>query len=457
MQTWYYPKTIRNITLAFTDLFNDLIVKRLDDVGLVSKTIEVPIKFGPVNKYQQIQMERESGTGYYIKLPGLAVTLDGVNYASDRAMGVNEERFFHDVDMGLDNLTEFYKDVNPTPYDFSYSLHVLTESMDDFSQILENILPYFNPSLHLRVKEFSFLNVERDLQVTQTGISTEFLDPQSEGEKRYVNGSIQFTVKGYMYRPVTTAKVIKEIHSKYFISDSTAFVSEAKTIINDVVLFADEFTTIPSGSQVKTTSGDMIYNTTEDVTVQSMGGGVSDVTFYPKTDPSAGGVNFFLHVYFEQFGYTTLVGETTETVRDNTYDYFTSLSAFDISVEKVGVDRLRFHSDTISFNYGNSFWDIEEVGSSVTVIAEDFGPDVVLVGELDTIVTPISGWNSVNNPIAGITGNLETLGTDTLVSTYSTSGFIDTSAAESVPTSAYDVSGVDGDTIYLKQGIDYPT
>jgi len=232
MNSWYYPRTIRNITLAFTDLFNDLVVKRLDDSGIISKEIKVPIKFGPVNKFSQLIKESESGKEYYIKLPGLAVTLDGVNYASDRATGVNEERFFYDVDMGLDNLTEFYSDVQPTPYDFSYSLHILTESMDDFSQIMENILPYFNPSLDLRVKEFSFLNVERDLKVSQVGISTEFLDPQSENEKRYVNGSIQFTVKGYMYRPVSSAKIIKEIESKYFVNGVDIDTSRSDILVS---------------------------------------------------------------------------------------------------------------------------------------------------------------------------------------------------------------------------------
>ena len=231
MNQYYYPKTIRNITIAFTDLFNDLVVKRLNDSGIVEKEIEVPIKFGPVNKFQQIIKETESGKQYYVSLPSLAVTLDGMTYASDRVTGAYEERYFHDADVGLDNLTDFITDVQPTPYDYSYTLHVLSESMDDFSQIMENILPYFNPELTLRVKEFDFLNWERDLEVVQNGITTEFLEPQAENEKRYVNGSISFIVKGYMYRPVTSAKVIKEIQSKYYINNGEANTLARSTIL----------------------------------------------------------------------------------------------------------------------------------------------------------------------------------------------------------------------------------
>jgi len=255
MNSYYYPRTIRNITLALTDLFNDLVVQRLDDSGILSKEIRVPIKFGPVNKFSQLIKEAESGNKYYIKLPGLSVTLDGVNYASERATGVNEERYFYDVDVGLDNLTEFISDVQPTPYDFSYSLHILTESMDDFSQIVENILPYFNPSLDLRVKEFSFLNVERDLKVTQTGISTEFLDPQGENEKRYVNGSIQFTVKGFMYRPVSSAKVIKEIQSKYYVNGND--INTSGSNILDLECSTSGFSDISAANEVSLSA----YNT----------------------------------------------------------------------------------------------------------------------------------------------------------------------------------------------------
>lgn len=215
-KTYYYPKTIRNLTIAFTDLFNDIVVKRLDDAGIVVKELTLPIKFGPVNKFQHNIMREESGKDYYIKLPSLAVTLDGLDFASDRAAGMNEYRNFYDTDLGLDDVNTFYRDVQPTPYNYNFSLHVLTESLDDFSQIMENILPYFNPTLHLRVKEFSFLNIERDIPVQYAGVTTDFLEVQEGGTKRYVNGTINFIVKGYMYRPLTDVKVIKKIESKYF-------------------------------------------------------------------------------------------------------------------------------------------------------------------------------------------------------------------------------------------------
>jgi hypothetical protein len=141
-------------------MFNNLQVRRLKDDGSLSKEFTVPFTFGPVEKYQWIRKEGEEAKRYYLQLPRLAMTLDSFNYSQTRSTGVNELRYFFDKNTDLDDLDTFFSDVQPTPYDLNFTLHLRTESMDDFSQIVENILPYFNPALYLRIKEFDFLSIE---------------------------------------------------------------------------------------------------------------------------------------------------------------------------------------------------------------------------------------------------------------------------------------------------------
>ena len=117
----------------------------------------------------------------------------------------------------------FWADNQPTPYDFTFSMQILTESMDDWCQIIENILPYFSPAVYLRVKEFAFLDIERDLQMSLSNISTDFLMEQGEEEKRYVNGNVDFTVKGVLYKPIKNEKVIKQIQSRYMAYDGNNY------------------------------------------------------------------------------------------------------------------------------------------------------------------------------------------------------------------------------------------
>lgn len=217
--TYYYPATIRGVVTAVLAFFNDIHVHRLDDQGNLVKDLLVPIKFGPVDKTFQFRAEKEFGSKYYVSLPNITFALTNMQYDPERATGVNETRLFYDERIGLDNLDTFWADAQPTPYDFTFSMQVLTESMDDWCQIIENILPYFRPAVYLRVKEFSFLDIERDLQMTLSNMSTDFLMEQGEEEKRYVNGTIDFTVKGVLYQPIKNEKIIKQIQSRYMAYD----------------------------------------------------------------------------------------------------------------------------------------------------------------------------------------------------------------------------------------------
>jgi len=196
------------------------------------KTINVPISYGPMEKMHQIRKEIENEKKYYLFVPKLALTLNDISYDSNRVIGANEDRYFYDsANYGLLDLTEYKSDLQPTPYDFTFNLGIRTESMDHFSQITENILPYFNPSLYLRVKEFSFLNIERDLKVTLEGFNLEHSEQQTENEMRIINGNASLIVKGFMYKPTENVKLIKTIQST-FNNDEITSISGADVDID---------------------------------------------------------------------------------------------------------------------------------------------------------------------------------------------------------------------------------
>ena len=74
-------------------------------------------------------------------------------------------------------------------------------------------------SSHLfMVKEFSFLNIERDLPVLMGGITPTFSNDMEVSERREVDGDVALTVQGWMYRPIDAQKIIKQINSKFIIS-----------------------------------------------------------------------------------------------------------------------------------------------------------------------------------------------------------------------------------------------
>jgi hypothetical protein len=241
MIQYYYPRTIKNVTVALMDMFNDMKVYKYTSAGTSAEEYDVPISFGPMEKEHMQRIEDHEyiasasdsngykqveayGQRYWISTPRMALVMNGIAYNADRAYGVNEWReWFAETLVDGVNVDEVLRDYQPAPYDINYTLHIMTDSMDYFAQIMENILPYFNPALFLRVKEFSFLNIERDLKVTIPGVVPEFLSPEiSDDERRYINATMDLTVEAWQYRSFEYSKIIKIINSKYFVVDASS-------------------------------------------------------------------------------------------------------------------------------------------------------------------------------------------------------------------------------------------
>jgi hypothetical protein len=211
---YFYNHTFKNITVALMSLFDQIEVKRYDDNGDVAKTIPVPIKFGPQSKYYQRRVEDESGQRYYIQLPQIAIVPTGFTYDSNRSVSSKEERTLIDPD-NYEDPNDFLVDMMPAPWDVTFSLYIRTEEFQDFLQIIEQIIPFFQPSVYLQVKEFNTINLERDIQVTLNSMTPEFTESFESDERREVNGTLDLTAKAWFYGPLTDAKVIRKVKSKY--------------------------------------------------------------------------------------------------------------------------------------------------------------------------------------------------------------------------------------------------
>lgn len=222
MISYYYPQTIKTLCVAIANVFNGLVVKVYDKDGKIVKSIKVPVSIGPQDKVFQERKTSESGERYYSQFPKMALEIQNVVYDTSRAAGSNEFRHFYDDALNLSDLDGFFQDINPSPYNFNFTLRVRTLNMDDMVQLVEQILPYFNPYINLRIKEFSFLNLERNIQVINDGgVSIEFDTEMEANDKRVINGTFDLLAKGFLYKPFDKANIIKFIKSQYFIGRGT--------------------------------------------------------------------------------------------------------------------------------------------------------------------------------------------------------------------------------------------
>jgi len=279
MKNFYNPKTIWGVTVAFLDMFNDMYVERYIDADYnnplgsydryqstsatenwlsahsadIRKVIKVPIVYGLVDKPQQTALQRlkqeESPLyNYYMTVPRMGVNLVGVAFASDRAKSLNEERFWLDEALALGSAESLKTDFEPAPYDYNFTLNIRTESMEDLSQILQNILPYFTPKNMLRVKEFNFLNIERDLPIALLSVNLDFPMELGEEQMREVNATIDFMVEGWQYKPVSIGKLVKYIDTQYFTQQYQNFANVSIGAEYNSVSASDNFNTLQTMS-----------------------------------------------------------------------------------------------------------------------------------------------------------------------------------------------------------------
>jgi len=228
---YYYPRTMYNITESLLNTFKNLIVKTYDKTGNpVGNPVEVPIMANqPEKEYQWLlqnhyfdKNNQEHGQRFYIKLPRMALCFQGVTYAPDRATSVEATREWLTDTVGVDgnSVGEIMKDIQPAPYNLNFMLYIRTDSYESMFQLLENILPYFNPKLQLRVKEFSFLNIERTFPVNIDSISPRITEDIGENDYRQINLDLPLTVEAVVYRPWSPASIIQVINTRYFINNS---------------------------------------------------------------------------------------------------------------------------------------------------------------------------------------------------------------------------------------------
>jgi hypothetical protein len=99
----------------------------------------------------------------------------------------------------------------PVPYNLNVQLYVMAKNSDDALQMVEQILPYFQPDYTLTIKDMPEMGVARDIPIVLNSINYEDSYKGDYAERRAIMYTLDFTTKFYLYGPVTSSKVIKTV------------------------------------------------------------------------------------------------------------------------------------------------------------------------------------------------------------------------------------------------------
>ena len=194
---FFSHRTIRKVVVAFGTLFNDIQVVRFNKTGSKFQTINVPIIYGPKEKYitrlfSDPDLTKSIGT----VLPRISFTLDGMSYDSSRKQVSTLNNFSYSSSEGLK--TQF----TPVPYNFEFTLSIYTRNTEDGTQIVEQILPFFTPDFTVTVDFNPEMDRKYTMPVILNSVSTEVDYEGDMTTTRLIIWDLTFTAKGYIWPPV---------------------------------------------------------------------------------------------------------------------------------------------------------------------------------------------------------------------------------------------------------------
>ena len=196
--TYYYHEIMRKTIVAFGTLFNQIYIRHDDSSGNTYSDLKVPLAYGPSQKFlARLEQQEDLNKPVQITLPRMSFEMNNIQYDSTRKVGITQT--FKAVDKNNSNVKKVFM---PVPYNVGFELNILTKLNDDALQIVEQILPYFQPSFNVTIDLVSSIGEKRDVPIVLDSIS--FQDDY-EGDfstRRALIYTLRFTAKTYLFGPV---------------------------------------------------------------------------------------------------------------------------------------------------------------------------------------------------------------------------------------------------------------
>jgi len=204
----FYNEIIRRNIIGFGTLFNNIELKKKDpSSGDVLEVEKVPLAYGPKNKFlARLEQNPDVGRKIAITLPRLYFEMTGISYDSQRKTSPIQKYRTIIQDDG----TEVKEQYVPVPYNIEFELGIIAKSQDDGLQIIEQILPYFQPSFSITLNMIPDMDEKKDVAITLNGINYDDAWDDNFLERRYITWTLSFTAKSYVYGPFDQASVIKK-------------------------------------------------------------------------------------------------------------------------------------------------------------------------------------------------------------------------------------------------------
>jgi len=205
----FYHATMRKSVAVFGTLFNDINIVRKDGNGGILSQQKVPLAYGPKQKFLA-RLDQETGfdAPMAIKLPRMAFEITSLTQdVAQRGQKLNKIVEQHGSDATKKKSIKHY-----TSYDIGMSLYIMAKNQDDGLQIMEQILPYFQPEYTVSIKPVDGFDFKQDVPIVLTGVNIQDDYEADFLTRRVLIYQLDFTMKMKFYGPTADQGIIREIN-----------------------------------------------------------------------------------------------------------------------------------------------------------------------------------------------------------------------------------------------------
>ena len=212
---YFYHEILRKTVIGFGTLFNGIEIRHDADDGASVSRMKVPLAYGPMQKFlAKIEQQPTLKGRPAISLPRMSFEMTTLNYDASRKASITQT--FRSYNTGtLNNVKKVFM---PVPYNVGFMLSIATKLNDDMLQIMEQILPYFQPGLSITLNLVSSINEKRDIPIILESINMSDDYEGSFDNRRAMITTLQFTAKIYLFGAVADNPdaLIKRVNVDYF-------------------------------------------------------------------------------------------------------------------------------------------------------------------------------------------------------------------------------------------------
>ena len=199
---------MRKVVVSFGTIFNNINIVRKNNSGAIIQKMKVPLAYGPAQKFlTRLDNDPSLKNKVAVTLPRIGFEI--ANLAYDPVRKLNRVQKFKKVkSTDKDKLDVQYM---PVPYNLDFTLYVMAKNSDDALQIVEQILPYFQPDYTITINDMADMGIKRDVPIILNSVDYEDNYQGDFDARRAIIYTFSFTTKFYLYGPITSSSVIKTV------------------------------------------------------------------------------------------------------------------------------------------------------------------------------------------------------------------------------------------------------